>query len=92
MPGLFVADEKVDFRDLGAASGIRKSFVFRNWKSSLKATGNGSTFDRIFGALAAWTLAVAKSPTSKIAVDFIRLIKRELPHCVNQVDSLFRHA
>jgi hypothetical protein len=58
----------------------------------LKATGNGSTFGRIFGAPAARTLAVAQSATNNIAADFIRLIKREQLGCVNQVDSLVRHA
>ncbi|MEY2560430.1 MAG: hypothetical protein QOG51_845 [Verrucomicrobiota bacterium] len=56
---------------------MRKSLVFRNWKSSLKATGNGSTFARIFGALAARTPAIANSATSNIAADFIVVMKRE---------------
>ena len=82
----------MDFFVLGGVSGIKKRIVFRNWKSSLKATGSGSTFGRIFGALAALALAVAHSATSKIAADFIRSIKREQLGCVNQVDSLLRHA
>src|SRR5436190_4021951 len=80
--------DNMDLRDLGGVSLNRKSLVFRNWRSSLKATGSGFTFGSTFAPSPTARTLPADNRAKRITVaGFIGVTERELRCAVNATAS-----